>query len=53
MKSTERSNIGFNHIRQGGYGNWRNVFTVQQNELFDTVSRNYNLKFNLSFLTSF
>jgi hypothetical protein len=37
MKSESQSNIGYHHLRQGGYGNWRNIFTVKQNEIFDTV----------------
>ena len=41
---------GLNHFRQGGYGNWRNVFTVGMNELFDDVyaykMKDTDLKFN-------
>lgn len=29
------ASIGLNHLRSGGYGGWKNVFTVQMNELFD------------------
>ena len=32
------ADIGFNHLRQGGYGNWRSTFTVALSELFDEVS---------------
>ena len=28
-----------NHLRQGGYGNWRAMFTVQLSETFDEVYR--------------
>lgn len=34
----EKASIGLNHLRQGGYGGWRNYFTVSQNEFFDDVS---------------
>ena len=34
----ETSNFGLNHLRQGGYGNWRGSFTVSLNEFFDDVS---------------
>jgi len=41
---------GLNHFRQGGYGNWRNVFTVGMNEFFDDVyaykMKDTDLKFN-------
>lgn len=33
------SDIGLNHLRQGGYGNWRTMFTVQMSEFFDDVYR--------------
>ena len=34
----ETSNFGLNHLRQGGYGNWRGTFTVLMSEFFDDVS---------------
>ena len=41
---------GLNHFRQGGYGNWRNVFTVGMNEFFDDIyaykMKDTDLKFN-------
>jgi Sulfotransferase domain len=33
----ETSNMGLNHLRQGGYGNWRGTFSVALNEFFDDV----------------
>ena len=33
----ETSNFGLNHLRQGGYGNWRASFTVLMSEFFDDV----------------
>lgn len=33
-----KASIGLNHLRQGGYGNWRRSFTVALNEFFDDVS---------------
>lgn len=38
MRSSNSSNIGLNHLRQGGYGNWRSMFTVQMSEFLDDVS---------------
>jgi hypothetical protein len=35
----ETSNFGLNHLRQGGYGNWRGTFSVALSEFFDDVSR--------------
>ena len=32
------ANFGLNHLRKGGYGNWRGSFTVSLNEFFDDVS---------------
>lgn len=32
------SSFGLNHLRQGGYGGWRSMFTVAMSELFDDVS---------------
>lgn len=29
------ASIGLNHLRQGGYGGWRNMFSQQMNEAFD------------------
>jgi hypothetical protein len=50
MKSENKSNIGFNHLRQGGTGAWRSTFTVEQSEFFDAVyrirMRGTDLKFN-------
>mmetsp|Transcript_11616 Transcript_11616/g.17337 ORF Transcript_11616/g.17337 Transcript_11616/m.17337 type:complete len:315 (-) Transcript_11616:221-1165(-) len=37
MQNNKKANIGINHLRQGGIGNWRNTFTVSQSNLFDTV----------------
>lgn len=34
-----KASIGLNHLRQGGYGNWRRSFTVALNEFFDDVSK--------------
>jgi hypothetical protein len=34
----QSSNMGHNHLRQGGYGGWRTLFSVQSNEIFDEVS---------------
>jgi hypothetical protein len=49
-KMRETSSIGMNHLRQGGYGGWRGVFTVDLNEFFDDVykyrMKDSNLKFN-------
>lgn len=33
-----KASIGLNHLRQGGYGNWRRTFSVALNEFFDDVS---------------
>jgi hypothetical protein len=50
MKSENKSNIGFNHLRQGGTGAWRSTFTVEQSEFFDAVyklrMRGTDLKFD-------
>lgn len=35
----ETSNMGWNHLRQGGYGNWRGTFCVALSEHFDDVSK--------------
>lgn len=32
-----KASIGLNHLRQGGYGNWRRSFSVALNEFFDDV----------------
>ena len=32
------ASIGLNHLRQGGYGNWRGEFSVAMSEFFDDVS---------------
>lgn len=37
------ASIGLNHLRQGGYGNWRTMFTVSMSEAFDEVYR-YKMK---------
>jgi len=29
------ASIGLNHLRSGGYGGWKSMFTAQMNELFD------------------
>lgn len=29
------ASIGLSHLRSGGYGGWKSMFTVQMNELFD------------------
>jgi len=46
----QKASIGLNHLRQGGYGNWRTVFTVAMSEFFDDVYRykmaGSGLKFN-------
>src|SRR5689334_20180528 len=38
MRST--SSFGLNHLRKGGYGGWRTMFTVAMSEFFDDVSNN-------------
>ena len=44
------SSFGLNHLRKGGYGGWRSVFTVAMNEFFDEVYQyrmaDSGLKFN-------
>ena len=35
------SNFGLNHLRQGGYGNWRSSFSVSLSEFFDDVRNLY------------
>lgn len=35
----QKASIGLNHLRQGGYGNWRTMFTVAMSEFFDDVYR--------------
>ena len=46
----QKSSIGLNHLRQGGYGNWRDYFTVRMSETFDDIYRHKmkdsTLKFN-------
>lgn len=46
----QKASIGLNHLRQGGYGNWRTVFTVAMSEFFDDVYRHKmkgsGIKFN-------
>jgi hypothetical protein len=48
MRAT--SSIGLNHLRKGGYGGWRTMFSVAMSEFFDDVYqykfRNTDLKFN-------
>ena len=41
MKSNPKANTlkDFDHIRKGGAGGWRNVFTVRQSEDFDALYR--------------
>lgn len=39
----QKSSIGLNHLRQGGYGNWRDTFSVRMSETFDDVYR-YKMK---------
>ena len=39
MRSNKKSNIGFNHLRKGGVGGWRDYFTVTQSNTFDAVYR--------------
>lgn len=34
----QKASIGLNHLRQGGYGGWRTMFTVAMSEFFDDVS---------------
>jgi hypothetical protein len=31
------ASIGLNHLRKGGYGGWKSMFTVQMNEMFDDL----------------
>ena len=44
------SNIGFNHIRKGGYGKWREKFDKQTSIMFDNIykekMKNSDLIFN-------
>lgn len=35
----QKASIGLNHLRQGGYGDWRTMFTVSMSEFFDDVYR--------------
>lgn len=46
----EKASIGLNHLRKGGYGGWRTVFTVRMSEVFDEVYQHHmngsELKFN-------
>ena len=37
MKANKAANIGMGHLRKGGYGGWRGVFTEEQSEYFDAV----------------
>lgn len=34
----QTSSFGLNHLRKGGYGGWRTMFTVAMSEFFDDVS---------------
>lgn len=34
----QKASIGMNHLRAGGYGGWRNLFSASMNELFDEVT---------------
>ena len=31
------ASIGMNHIRKGGYGGWRTLFTADMNAQFDAI----------------
>ena len=44
----EHASIGLNHLRKGGYGGWRSVFTGEMNEQFDQL---YSHKMTTSELT--
>eukprot|EP00602_Paraphysomonas_sp_CaronLab_P005943 CAMPEP_0185035076 /NCGR_PEP_ID=MMETSP1103-20130426/25776_1 /TAXON_ID=36769 /ORGANISM="Paraphysomonas bandaiensis, Strain Caron Lab Isolate" /LENGTH=308 /DNA_ID=CAMNT_0027571991 /DNA_START=1 /DNA_END=927 /DNA_ORIENTATION=+ len=50
MRDRTDSNIGFGHLRQGGYGRWRETLTVRQSERIDVVyhhkMKDSGLKFN-------
>ncbi len=37
MQTGAGAYIGLNHLRKGGYGGWREYFTVAMSELFDDV----------------
>merc|ERR1711920_761711 len=39
ISEMKQNSIGLNHIRQGGYGKWRDVLTARVNETFDDVYR--------------
>ncbi|CAN0439020.1 unnamed protein product, partial [Laminaria digitata] len=41
MKNNPKANIrpSFNHLRKGGSGGWRNVFTARESEAFDEIYR--------------
>ena len=41
MKSNSKANTqkDLNHLRKGGAGGWRDVFTVRQSEAFDALYR--------------
>ena len=37
MKGNKAANIGMGHLRKGGYGGWRDVFTEEQSAYFNAV----------------
>ena len=45
----QNSSIGLNHLRKGGYGGWRSMFTVEMSELFDDVYAHKMSKADLKF----
>jgi hypothetical protein len=47
----ETSNMGLNHLRQGGYGNWRGTFSVALNEFFDDVRNRIEILILNAFVT--
>lgn len=43
------SSFGLNHLRQGGYGNWRSMFSVRLSEFFDDIYKHKMANSGLTF----